>query len=390
MILTAGAMLAVASVLAVGGGAGAQPVPGDSSSSSSSSSSSTTAPTTVAPVAATTTQVTLPLLMAPLVVDISTDPGGGLVQVDLNPSADYTATVKPNKVTFVNDAGTVKVKVQAKKGGQRVEARAATLADISGAGTWVGDVFETGAPTTVNYTIAAAGDGGPNITGISVTPASGVEFSIGAVKRSSDDDDEMSASVRIEFSSQGQTRTLKITAKVETDGDDDDGDEMSAKLSISLSRIQGGQVSEGAGAKTWSGMLCDGTTATIGYTVGDDGSIGEVTADPPADVRTDDDEVKVTFADGERVKIETEVDSGVVRTEVSTKIRCDKVTPGVNTDIATTVPDDDDDDDHPGRGNGGDDDRDDDDDRDEDDDDARGGEHGGGDDDGGDRGGDDD
>ena len=88
--------------------------------------------------------MTLPLFGAPLVVDINVDPGGNLVDVSLNQPGDFTATtVKPNKVMFVNEVEGVSVKVKAKHGGQRIEARAADLADVSGPGQWSGDIFET-------------------------------------------------------------------------------------------------------------------------------------------------------------------------------------------------------------------------------------------------------
>ncbi len=100
------------------------------------------------PVVAASSAVTLPLFGAPLVVDINVDPGGNLVDVSLNQPGDFTATtVKPNKVMFVNEVEGVSVKVKAKHGGERIEARAADLADVSGPGHWSGDIFDNGQPT---------------------------------------------------------------------------------------------------------------------------------------------------------------------------------------------------------------------------------------------------
>lgn len=112
------------------------------------------------PVVAASSAVTLPLFGAPLVVDINVDPGGNLVDVSLNQPGDFTATtVKPNKVMFVNEVEGVSVKVKAKHGGERIEARTADLADVSGHGHWSGDIFDNGQPTTVDFTVGARDDG---------------------------------------------------------------------------------------------------------------------------------------------------------------------------------------------------------------------------------------
>ena len=51
-------------------------------------------------------------------------------------------------------------------------------------------------------------------------------------------------------------------------------------------------------------MLCDGTNATINYTVAADGSITDVTATPEgAEILSGDHGVKVSFATGESVHI---------------------------------------------------------------------------------------
>ena len=73
-----------------------------------------------------TSVVTLPLFGSWLVADVTTDAGGGLVDVTLTPAEGYDpAKVRPNKVAFVNEAQGVVVKVTARHGGERVEARLA-------------------------------------------------------------------------------------------------------------------------------------------------------------------------------------------------------------------------------------------------------------------------
>ena len=92
-----------------------------------------------APATPVPTTVTLPLFGAQLTVDITAGPGGNLATVAVNP-ADSLTLVKnrPNKVAFVNEDGTAKIVVKSNGGGQKVQARAGTLADVSGPGTWRG------------------------------------------------------------------------------------------------------------------------------------------------------------------------------------------------------------------------------------------------------------
>jgi hypothetical protein len=317
---------------------------------------------------------TLPLFGAQLTVDITSGPGGVLTSVSVNPADGLTATtLKPNKVVFENADGTAKVVVKNRNGGQRVEAKAGSLADVSGAGGWSGDIFGDGAVTTVGFTIGAAANGGPDITGITTSDPTAV---IGTVQRGDDDDDEgdeQEAKVRITFTKDGQTRTLTIKVKVDSDDDQD-----AARVSVSLSKLRGAPqpAAEAAGAKTWSGTLCDGAAATINYTVAEDGSISAVSATPEPDrLKNEGNKLEVRFETGERVKIRIRANDGQLTASVDERIRCEGEPPVVNTPTSgpsSSAPDDDRDDDN-GRGDD-DDDRDDskgrgDDDDDDDDDD---------------------
>ena len=284
------------------------------------------------PVVASSSAVTLPLFGAPLVVDINIDPGGNLVDVALNQPGDFTATtVKPNKVMFVNEVEGVSVKIKAKHGGERIEARAADLADVSGPGQWSGDLFENGQATVVDFTVGARDDGTPDITGVTVT--SPLEFVVGETNYDTGDKhggEHARASVAIKFTDSGQSRTLWIKVALRTSDD-----HTSAKLSIGLSRIKGAEIPEGetVGAHTWSGMLCDGTTATINYTVGEDGSIADVTATPEAEIKSSEHGVKVRFATGESVRIKVRDNDGQLQVGADDRIRCDAADPSVNTPI---------------------------------------------------------
>ena len=291
------------------------------------------------------TTVTLPLFGAPLKIGITTGPGGALASVTVDPATGNTATsASPHKVVFqsanlTNPTGDpAKVVIRSKQGGQSVSARAGSLADVSGPGSWSGDVFGTGTASTVAFNIVAAADGSPNITGVTAS-ADGVA---GTVELSSGDDDdegtEMSARVSVKFTNAAgdQSRNLTIKVKVETD---EDGS-TSAKLSISLGRIKGVE-GKAVGSHMWTGLLCDNTSASIAYVVAADGTItvGTIT---PAGATTSSNEGKttVTFASGEQVRIKVSDEDGQMTVSVKEKIRCNSADPTFNgSSVPTTAGD---------------------------------------------------
>ncbi len=299
--------------------------------------------TVAAPAVAGTTSVTLPLMGAPLTIDITTGPGGALTDVSVNPADGLTATmVKPNRVSFVNADGTAKVSVKSKGNGQSVSARAGSLADISGDGSWSGDVFGTGTNTDVAFNVSAAADGSPVIAVTSVSDPSAVPGDM----QSSTHDDDMSARVSIAFTSAAgdQTRSLTIRAKVDNESDEHDGDqdgdqdssESHASISVSLGRLHGvaQDAATAAGAKSWTGLLCDGVTmGVINYTLNADGTFTDVAATPtPESIKGHDHSVEVRFSHDERITISAKVRDGMVTVNVREGIRCSNaVDPTVNT-----------------------------------------------------------
>jgi hypothetical protein len=308
-----------------------------------------------APVAVGSSTFTLPLLLSQLTVAVTTDAGGGLLDVALEPTAGFDpAQVRPNRVSFVNATDGVKVQVSTRHGGERVSVRAGSLGDISGPGGWTGDLFGTGATSTVSFVVSDAGDGGPTIEVTDVV--STADFVVGEVKRSTGDDDEhdeMSASVTIEFSLNGQTRSMRIRAEVET-GDDEEGDAHSS-LRISLSRVHGTELAAGdaVGPHSWTGTLCNGP-ASIAYHVDSEGKVTVDSTEPAgADVRADGRQATVRFSDKERVSIRVRGEAPDFTVGTSEKIDCGRNVPTVNGETVslTTRPDDDhegDDGDHQG------------------------------------------
>jgi hypothetical protein len=299
--------------------------------------------TAAAPVPNT---VTLPLFGAPLTLDVTTDPGGAITNVAVDPADGTVAThLKPHKVVFqsANPADPTgdpaKVVVKSGHGGQSVSARAGTLADVSGNGHWGGDVFGNGTASTVDFTVGHAADGSPDITGVT---AGGEASVVGATQYGSgdghDEGDGSSQSARatVTFTSAAgdQTRNLTIAVKVHT------GDESGAKLSISLGRIKGVALDAtvAAGAHTWTGTLCDGSTATIAYTVAADGSVSAVTATPATGVvKADGDKIMVKFSDHEAIFISVRVqDDGKIKISSGAMLRCKSGDPTTN--VTTSIP----------------------------------------------------
>jgi hypothetical protein len=248
---------------------------------------------TSAPIAQTGGMTaTLPLLGSSLKVEVTLDSVGNVSAVNLDPVGTFSATsVDAHAVTFENTDGTAQVKIKAKGDKMSIGAKAGSLADLLGSGTWTADVFGTGEQTTVNYTIGDAGGGVPTVSIDSVSAPSAVTATTNPTKTSSDED-EQRATASVTFVLNGFTKRLSITVKVDTgtdaesDGDHDDGatETPSASLKITLTgkdrqTLTGtlDQLAAG-GPYTWNGMFCDGSAVAAGFQVGTDGTVSFLTA----------------------------------------------------------------------------------------------------------------
>jgi hypothetical protein len=214
--------------------------------------------------------VTLPMAGSGLSVVVQLDVVGNVSQVAIDPVGTYTATkLGPHAVTFATADGTSQVKIKAKGHKLDVKTSAPTLASLVGSGTWSSDLFGTGAPTTVGYTIGDAG-GAPTIAIDSVAAPADVVVVQGAPKAETDADGA-EASVRIDFSRDGFTKRLDIKVSVETDEDN------AATLKITLTGKDKQKLNEAlanlVGTRSWAGHLCDGTAIGFGYDVLADGSL---------------------------------------------------------------------------------------------------------------------
>jgi hypothetical protein len=279
-----------------------------------------------APVTASSS-VTLPLFGAPLTVDVSTGPGGALAAVNITPSDTMTAsTDRPQKVAFVNSDGTAKVVVRARDGGQRVEAKAGTLAEVTGPGSWSGDVFGTGTTTTVTFDVVADSGGTPTLANIVSSDPTAV---VGAPEQGQWHDDDV-AHALVTFSNGTQQRFLWIAVR-----SDDEGGRQYATVSVSLSEMKGVRTELAAlvGPQQWNGALCDGAPAQINYTINADGSISDATSVPAGDVSAHGSKLHVRFSDREAVKISVRGDEAESRISVDERMRCDFGPPDVNTPV---------------------------------------------------------
>lgn len=300
-----------------------------------------------------TNSVTVPLFGVPLTLDLTTDATGTLTNVAVNPADSFTATdLRPNRVEFQNTAGTAEIVVRNKEGRQSLTVRAGALADISGAGRWSGDVFGTGTATTVDYVVGATAEGAPTITDV---VSSDPTAQIGALE-TSQDATEQEAKVQVQFTSGSQRRTLSIKAELETETEEGIT-QTEASLKITLGRLRALAVpaADIAGPKTWSGTLCNGTAASINYTLNLDGTITGVTATPaPESIRGGEHHVDVRFLKWQRVRLHSVLTDGLITLEVVERFSCD-ARPGVNTGVSTTGPRGNGNDDNNGNGNGRDD-----------------------------------
>lgn len=321
-------------VAACGATLGLVPLAAVAGATDGSPPDTTTDTTLPAPVVAESSTFTMPLFGAPLTIDVSTDPGGALASVALNPADGYTAVKdRANRVAFVNADGTATVRVTAGRKGDQVTVRGSALADVLGPGGWSGDVFGSGTTTTVGFAVADRGDGTPDIVDVTSSDPSAT---VGATDHHSSGRGSW-ARASVVFTDGAQRRVLTISASVATGHDGATRASVSATLSGTRGVPQA--AADAAGAHTWSGLLCDGSAATVQYTVAEDGTVSGVTATPDgATVGDKRGATVVRFATGERVVIHVREHDGQITVNAGTAFRCDSADPSVNTPIDTTIP----------------------------------------------------
>jgi hypothetical protein len=232
-----------------------------------------------------------------------------------------------------------------------ISARGKSLADFANAsgGGWKGDVFGDGTTWMVPFVVGGT-DTAPTITIGTVTGGTAAIVPTKVSTGGHHDGNEVVARAGVKFTNADGTlsRSLSIGVKVEAGGDaDNDGDmkSPSASLSISLGRVRGlpqTAAQATAGPHTWTGLLCDNSTATVKYSVAADGTItiaaGDVTPST-ATVKTDGTKASVRFGDHQSIRIHAKVDSaGLITVNVAENIRCrNAAAPTINGQPATVT-----------------------------------------------------
>jgi hypothetical protein len=218
--------------------------------------------------------VSLPLLGGSLTVGVQLDPTTGkITTVTLDPTGTVAATkTTDHSVKFANADGSVKVSVRAKGSRLSIVARA-TLAQLSGSGSWSADLFGTSAKSTVHYTVGSNA-GAPTLSIDSVTPAADITSTTSGPTSKSGDKWAW-AGARITFVHAGYEKHLSIFIGV--------GDSGKAALSIVLSGRDklklSGALDTLVGTRTWSAHLCDGKAVSVTYKVNSDGTVSFVSSD---------------------------------------------------------------------------------------------------------------
>lgn len=272
-----------------------------------------------------------------ITVGVTLDEFGNITQVSVDGTDVIQSDAPVHKVTFdLGTDGSTTVQVKAKGEKLSTKVKTSNLGSLVGDQTWTGDVFGAGFPATVNYTIAQVGGDMPYLEITSVEVVSDITNSVNGpyTKQDGDGDDneqEYESQATVTFTQDGYTKTLKI--EVETKYDDDEDHAVNGvygKLKIEL-KGKDRQALAGAdvyGDKSWTGLLCDGTTASVGYTVAADGTMtvnSVVVADGASyTVDNDDNGFKVEFTDtagndGAKLKVELENEDGTLQLKVKAK-----------------------------------------------------------------------
>ncbi len=303
-----------------------------------------------------------------IIVGVTLDEFGNITGVTIDGSDVALADSPAHKVRFdlASPDGSTTVQIKAKGEKLSTKVKTSNLDNLVGPQSWSGDVFGPDWPATVNFTVVKVAGDMPYLEITEVTVDTALDYTISGPSTGSDGDDddheqEYESKATVTFRQDGYTKTLKIEVETKYDDDDEHGTEgVYGKLKVELKGKDRQQLAgeDVYGQKTWQGLLCDGTTAAVTYTVAQDGTItvdGVDVADGVTyKIDTDDDGFKVKFTDtagndGAKLKVELEDEHGVLELKVKSKTTTscdDDDDDDSDEDHAKKSDDDDDDDDH--------------------------------------------
>lgn len=221
--------------------------------------------------------MTLMIPGVPVTVVVTLDDFGSISTVEISDTTFDPTKEEPGKMRFVRDNGadgSTVIDIKAKGSKLSAKLKTTNLDDILGANVWTGDIFGTGEATTVTFNVAQASDNGFSYAEItSVAVDSPFANTVEGPHAETDDDDgevERKSKAHIEFASDGFTKTLKIEVKTEID-DDEGGVEFKLKVELKGKDQRELFGEDALGTHTWQGLLCDGTDASVTYTVSEVG-----------------------------------------------------------------------------------------------------------------------
>lgn len=284
---------------------------------------------------AETGAITLTIPGAPVTVSVTLDDFGNIDTVGIDDAGFAATRTGEHQLRFSKGAGEGSTEIRIETDGEELttELRTSNFADALGDNVWSGDIFGTGAITTVTFTVAQAGSGDETyaeITAVVVgTPfdfmldgpeteltGAGVTF-------------EAESEAEIEFFSDGFLKVLEIEVETEFEADNDHSG-IEVKITTVLSGEERRELSNEAvlGTHTWEGLLCDGSTVSVTYTVTSEGVSLDTVSVPDGvtyeveDVSGDRFEISFTDTNGEDdtyLEVELDFEDGALVLEVESE-----------------------------------------------------------------------
>lgn len=207
---------------------------------------------------------------SPLDITVTLDDIGHITDVAVG-DLDPISGAGDHRVRFSHEDDGTRVSVQAKNHKFAADVKAADLSEVVGTHEWRAPLFGSSEDTVVAFEVVDSG-GYPELVVHDVL--SDAKFVVGEVDNEVEEGEAESA-VKIVFTQDGFTMTLKIQVSMDSGDDDEDS---SVKLKIVLrgkdvQNLRRVAIDGLVGEHTWDGHLCDGTAVAITYNISDSGEV---------------------------------------------------------------------------------------------------------------------